>query len=275
MDLAVALDLAVRLSREAGDLARSSFSARFAYASKSLALDVVTEIDRAAERLIVGGVRRTFPGHVIIGEESGLHPGHEDWTWLVDPLDGTTNFTIGLPVYGVAIALTHRDDVVAAVVRDSHTGRYLAGSEATGLLAGDGAVLAKQGEPVAPAVALQQGYGVDRDDPALDRVRSTLEARYGRVFYTWSPAIDTMLLLAGHLCATVAVDCAGPEHVAAQFLARQAGCTVRALRGSGTTSPDIIVTAWPEAFDAVHDQVAAALVKQLPSARRQDADIPA
>ncbi|MEX5636393.1 inositol monophosphatase family protein [Parafrankia sp. FMc2] len=275
MDLASALNLAVQLSLEAGELARASFSARFAFASKSLSLDVVTEVDRAAERLIVEGVRKAFPGHTIIGEESGVHPGIEEWTWLVDPLDGTANFTVGLPVYGVAIALTHNNNAVAAVVRDSHTGRYLAASAATGILAGDGAVLARKGEPTAPAVALQQGYGVARDSSALARVRSTLEGHYGRVFYTWSPAIDSFLLLAGHLSATVAFECSGPEHVAGQYLARQAGCVVTSLGGPAQGMPEIVITAWPETFESVQSHVVDALVRALPQARKRDADIPA
>lgn len=72
---------------------------------KSSAIDLVTEIDRGAEALIVEAIRAHFPDHSILAEEGGSLPGVSTHRWVIDPLDGTTNFVHGLPIYSVSIAL--------------------------------------------------------------------------------------------------------------------------------------------------------------------------
>ena len=77
--------------------------------------DLVTRADRMAEDLIVGLLRETFPDHGVLAEEGTKHPGMA-YRWIIDPLDGTTNFAHGLPLFAVSIALEHRGEVVAGVV---------------------------------------------------------------------------------------------------------------------------------------------------------------
>jgi len=83
--------------------------------------DYVTQVDRAAERAIVEFVRKTYPGHGIQAEESGRSEGKgegQDWLWIIDPLDGTTNFIHGFPQYAVSIAVQFRGATEHAVVLD-------------------------------------------------------------------------------------------------------------------------------------------------------------
>ena len=85
-------------------------------ASKA-ANDFVSEVDREAERVIIETIRRSYPGHAFLGEESGRHAG-DDSLWLIDPLDGTTNFLHGLPHFSVSLALQQRGHIEHAVVLD-------------------------------------------------------------------------------------------------------------------------------------------------------------
>ena len=82
--------------------------------------DYVSEVDRAAEDIIIQTLLEAYPGHGILAEESGRRHGarHSEFTWIIDPLDGTTNFLHGFPVYAVSIALAHRGAVQQAVVYD-------------------------------------------------------------------------------------------------------------------------------------------------------------
>lgn len=83
--------------------------------------DYVTQVDVAAERAIIEFVRKTYPGHSIQAEESGLLPGKgegQDWLWIIDPLDGTTNFIHGFPQYAVSIAVQFKGVTEHAVVLD-------------------------------------------------------------------------------------------------------------------------------------------------------------
>ncbi len=82
--------------------------------------DYVSEVDRAAEDIIIQTLLEAYPGHGILAEESGRAHGakNSEYVWIIDPLDGTTNFLHGFPVYAVSIALAHRGQVQQAVVYD-------------------------------------------------------------------------------------------------------------------------------------------------------------
>ena len=82
--------------------------------------DYVSEVDRKAEEVIIQTLLEAYPGHGILAEESGREHGakHSDYVWIIDPLDGTTNFLHGFPVYAVSIALAFRGQVQQAVVYD-------------------------------------------------------------------------------------------------------------------------------------------------------------
>lgn len=103
--------------------------------------DFVSEADRQSEDAILAEIRRSFPQHHILAEESGRsESGEGDYQWLVDPLDGTTNFLQGLPVFCVSVACRKGDDVVAGVVLDPVSDQLFAAA------AGSGATL--NGDPV-------------------------------------------------------------------------------------------------------------------------------
>jgi myo-inositol-1(or 4)-monophosphatase len=89
-----------------------------AVATKRSAIDLVTEIDRASERLIHARLRRAYPAFGFLGEEGGPRGAEAACRWIVDPLDGTNNFVHGLPIFGVSIALERRGRIVAGVIYD-------------------------------------------------------------------------------------------------------------------------------------------------------------
>jgi myo-inositol-1(or 4)-monophosphatase len=80
--------------------------------------DLVTEADRASEKLIVERLRGAFPSHSIVAEEGGGHEGTSGYRWYVDPLDGTTNFAHGFPVFNVTLALEHEGELLCGVIFD-------------------------------------------------------------------------------------------------------------------------------------------------------------
>jgi myo-inositol-1(or 4)-monophosphatase len=115
--LASYLETAVDIAREAGALLSTYFERRVAFELKGQA-DLVTEADRASERLVVERLRSHFPSHSIVAEEGGDHKGSSGYTWHVDPLDGTTNFAHGFPIYNVTLGLEHDGEMVVGVVFD-------------------------------------------------------------------------------------------------------------------------------------------------------------
>ena len=99
-------DTAVSAAREAGDILLSYFRASVNVREKGIA-DLVTDADVAAERCIASRISAAFPGHAILGEEEQAGDTGAEYLWVVDPLDGTTNFAHGLPHFAVSIALLH------------------------------------------------------------------------------------------------------------------------------------------------------------------------
>lgn len=111
------LTTAVEIAREAGTLLAQLFERpkEFSYKRPS---DLVTEADRRSEALIVERLRKFFPRHAVVGEEGGGQKTDSDYCWYVDPLDGTTNFAHGFPVFCVTLGLAYRGEAIAGVVYD-------------------------------------------------------------------------------------------------------------------------------------------------------------
>jgi myo-inositol-1(or 4)-monophosphatase len=112
------LNIAIRAARSAGDLIlRSSDDVGQLRIDQKGKNDFASEVDRAAEREIINIIRTAYPDHAILAEESGQHEGN-DFVWVIDPLDGTTNFLHGFPQYAVSIALKHKNRLEVAVIYD-------------------------------------------------------------------------------------------------------------------------------------------------------------
>src|ERR1700733_4652785 len=109
--------VSAEIAREAGALLATYFERRIGFELKG-EFDLVTEADRASERLVVERLRSHFPTHSIVAEEGGGVKGSSEYCWYVDPLDGTTNFAHGFPMYNVTMALEQAGELIAGVIFD-------------------------------------------------------------------------------------------------------------------------------------------------------------
>ena len=111
------LNTAIDMAREAGRIQLSYFrSSHLKLETKLNVYDVVTQADKESERHIIDTIKRLYPSHGIIAEESGEYNPESDYKWIIDPLDGTTNFSQGLPVLSVSIALEYLGEKIMCVV---------------------------------------------------------------------------------------------------------------------------------------------------------------
>lgn len=112
------LKFAVQLAKAAGGIQLAYFRGdRLSIETKSNVYDVVTRADMESEELIAGMIAERYPDHAILGEEGGCRGNAaSDWRWVVDPLDGTTNYSQGLPLFTVSIALQYRGETIVGVV---------------------------------------------------------------------------------------------------------------------------------------------------------------
>jgi len=115
--VAAYLETAVEIAREAGALLANLFEKRIGFELKG-DFDLVTAADRASEKLVVERISTHFPSHSIVAEEGGGHESGGEFRWYVDPLDGTTNFAHGYPLFNVTLALEKAGQLIAGVIYD-------------------------------------------------------------------------------------------------------------------------------------------------------------
>lgn len=133
------LNIAIKAARRAGTIInRASLDLERLNVARKGPRDYVTDIDRAAEESIVETLRAAYPDHAVLGEEFGLQgPEQSEFQWIVDPLDGTTNFIHGLPNFAVSIALMHRGQVTQAVIYDPSRNELFTASRGSGTFLND------------------------------------------------------------------------------------------------------------------------------------------
>ena len=108
------LNTAIYAAKEASKvILRSNQKTVKTYKAKT---DLVTSTDHESEKVIIDIIRSKHPDHSILAEESGNFKKHLDYNWIIDPLDGTTNFVHSYPLFGVSIALSHKDKIILGVV---------------------------------------------------------------------------------------------------------------------------------------------------------------
>jgi myo-inositol-1(or 4)-monophosphatase len=112
------LTTALEAARGAGRLLREELGGTRHIRHKRSVIDLVTEMDQRAEAFIVERLRGAFPDHAILAEESGATDGHSGYRWLIDPLDGTTNYAHGLPIFAVSVGLERAGVVELGVAYD-------------------------------------------------------------------------------------------------------------------------------------------------------------
>ena len=119
------------IAREAGALLFDKFQQRIGFTYKGDA-DLVTEADKASEKLITDRIRQQFPGHDLFGEEGTRTNTGSDYRWYIDPLDGTTNFAHGFPVFCVSLGLEFKGERIAGIVYDPTRDEMFAAEQGSG-----------------------------------------------------------------------------------------------------------------------------------------------
>ncbi|WP_211841197.1 inositol monophosphatase family protein [Saccharopolyspora antimicrobica] len=233
MDLAHARSVAVRAVEEAGTLLHPRSRGELVVRTKSSTGDVVTDLDLAAEELIVERIREVFPEHRIISEEAGLlDAADETWTWLVDPLDGTNNMAIGLSNYVVGIALCENGMPVVGAVHDPVRGETWSAVRDQGTRGPGGLIVTSppRAEPHGAVLAWSQGYAC-RDDDVARALRVTLESRARRVLQLWAPLLAWVMLARGDIDGFVGYRAEAVDLPAGSLIAREAGLVVHDFDG--------------------------------------------
>lgn len=248
-----ARDIAIEAAWKAGELARSRFGGQLDIQQKGSMGDMVTEVDLLADQLIVNQIISAYPDHRIYSEEAGEGGRDSEWVWHVDPLDGTNNYAIGLPLYGVSISLSYRNCTVVGVVHDSALQQTYSAVKGQGAwINGQRLQADPKGELGKSTISWIQGHSVGKSDSSALILRHYLEQSFKRVIRVWAPTISWALLARGSLHGVVLYNSMGEDLYAGLLLAQEAGVKVTDFEGETVESQanmqlkPYIVAALPE-----------------------------
>jgi len=240
------LDLAVAAAEDGAALLRSSRPETVD--TKSSSTDLVTDLDRAAEARIVGRLLDARPDDGVLGEEGGERTGHSGVRWVIDPLDGTTNFVYGYPASAVAIAAEADGELVAAVILDLHLDQCH-----TAVLGGgasrDGQPIRVSGADDLPTALLATGFSYDRDTRGRQaEVITTVLPAVRDLRRSGSAALDLCSVATGRVDGFWERGLAAWDRAAGSLIATEAGARVGLLADH---EPSTLVAATPALYDAL------------------------
>jgi myo-inositol-1(or 4)-monophosphatase len=238
------LQLATELAAQAGRVHAAGARGALRIETKSSSTDMVSQVDREAERLIVDGLRRARPNDGILAEEGSAREGTSDVRWVIDPLDGTTNFVYGYAAYGVSVAVEVNRVGQVGVVLDSANGLSYEAIAGHGAWCGEQRLSVRAQTDLSHAL-LATGFSYDADERRRAGVAlGSILGSVRDIRRSGSAALDLCHLAAGHVDAYYEVGLAPWDHAAGAVIAREAGADVRHVAGAFAHG-DVIVAANP------------------------------
>lgn len=213
--------------------------------SKSTSTDLVTAVDRASEEWLVTQILADRPGDAVLGEEGGGHEGTTGVRWVLDPIDGTVNFVLGLPCYAVSVAAEVEGRFVAGAVCNPVTGELFRATLGGGAWLGSRRLNGPRQVTLNRAV-VGTGFGYDRERRRKEAtVVAALLPLVGDVRRIGSAALDLCAVACGRLDAYYEAELNPWDYAAGALIATEAGCAVSGLRGA-TPSGRMVAVAGPD-----------------------------
>jgi myo-inositol-1(or 4)-monophosphatase len=249
------LNIAVRAARRAGSIINRAALAGGGLQVKSKRKnDFVTEVDRAAEASIIETVRKAYPAHAILGEESGaLDVAEAEFRWIIDPLDGTTNFIHAFPQYCVSIGVEQRGALAHAVIYDPLRDELFTASKGRGAFLNDRRMRVSKCQKVEDAL-IGTGFPyreLGRLDLYMRQLRTMMEKSSG-VRRAGAAALDLAYVACGRLDGFWELGLAPWDMAAGALLIQEAGGLVADLQGDqGFLEKGDICAATPKLFPAL------------------------
>jgi myo-inositol-1(or 4)-monophosphatase len=253
------LDFAIDLARRAGALLVTYFERRRDVALKS-PFDMVTDADHASEELIVSSIVQQFPGHAILAEEGGgSAPRDSAYTWLIDPLDGTTNYVHGFPAFSVSLALLKEGEALLGVIYDPTRDELFSAERGQGARCNGRRIRVSSTSALNSAListGFPYDYATNQDNNA--REFSALQARVQGVRRAGSATLDLAYVAHGRLDAHWELRLGPWDMAAGGLLVSEAGGRLSDWRG-GPWNP------WTDRLVAsnglIHEELIQALSK--------------
>ena len=248
------LALATDLARDAGQVHVEGLRSALRLETKSSPTDPVSQVDREAERLIVERLSELRPDDAVLGEVGALGQGTSGVRWVIDPLDGTTNYVYGYPAYAVSIAVEIDGQPQVGVVFDSSAGRMYRAISGFGAVCDDQPIHVRE-QPDLSTALVATGFSYE----AAQRTRqgavvAQVLGRVRDIRRGGTAALDLCHVAAGHVDAYWELDLSPWDYAAGAVIAREAGAEVEFPPAAHGHGPAVV---------AAHSSLMPALLKLL------------
>jgi len=227
MDLELVKRVGIAAAYKGQSVLLSHYSGGKSKIDKKGPIDLVTQADTESEKIIIGTIKNAFPDHTVLAEESGLNKGESDHKWIVDPLDGTTNFAHRLSLFAISIAFVLSGDTVVAIVLSPITGELFTAVKGKGAELNGSPINVSTAQTVSESL-LVTGFPYDLMDsfnPLMTRFSNCLKASQG-VRRLGSAAIDLCFVACGRFDGFWEQNLKPWDTAAGELIAREAGATV-------------------------------------------------
>lgn len=228
------ITVAIEAAREAGRFLKLSVGkVRNVEQKKGEERNLVSEIDRGAEERIISIIKRRYPSHAILAEESGGSEAPAEYRWIIDPLDGTTNFLHGLPIFCTSIGVEHKGEVVAGVVYDPCRDEMFTAEKGAGaFLNGKRLKVSTHSRLIESLLVTGFPYNIaENPEAAVERFVAFLMAAQG-VRRLGSAALDLSYVAAGRLDGFWEVALNPWDMAAGALFVREAGGMTTDMHGA-------------------------------------------
>lgn len=254
------LKIVEKLAREAGKIQMAHLG-RVHTIERKGAINLVTEVDKLCEEMIGEGIRKSFPEHDILGEEGIAKRKESELCWIVDPLDGTTNYAHGFPFFGVSIALEHKGDIICGVIYDPVRDEMFAAEKGKGATL-NGEKIRVSGAPSLKESLLATGFAYSVQEPGrpdnLDNFKAFIKTALA-VRRPGAAAIDLAYVACGRLDGFWELFLKPWDIAAGVIIIKEAGGLVTGFNGSPI---DIYGTEILASNSLIHDAMMEILKKR-------------
>lgn len=225
------METAVEAAKEAGSYASGRIGKLKEISHKDGVNNLVTDVDKTSEKMIIGRIKNKFPDHSVLAEESGEHASGGEVKWIIDPLDGTINYAHGFPIYCVSIAVSIKESVAVGVVYDPSRDELFSAEEGKGAFL-NGTKISVSKRPLLKESLIATGFAYSTEGRIanIDYFKKMLEKAQA-VRRAGSAALDLSYVACGRLDGFWEMGLCPWDTAAAQLILKEAGGKISKFNG--------------------------------------------
>lgn len=235
----------IEAAKSGGEVLKKYFGEELKTEQKSTVADFRTKADKESEEAILKILLEHFPDYNILAEESGSKDNGSEYTFVIDPLDGTNNFVLGIPYFSVTIALLKHDETIFSVIHNPIINQIYWAEKHKGAFCGDTKIkVGIETAIIKSTVAYSPSYALGSSKQSGDIIKNLIcIKKVKRVSLNWCPTLDFCLLALGKIESIINNNNEVYDYIAGKLIAKEAGAVITDFKGQEQKDKDSVFVA--------------------------------